>query len=115
MRELCGSAAIRGMELRDFLNHAADQTIHFRFVRLIDELGIRNCPRQFLRNVQRSIVADLQRYEPQSYSDREIQAGILILRDGLLVLDRNLELLRTLPRRCKRNLGIPFNPCSNQS
>jgi hypothetical protein len=54
------------LEFHGFLNHAADKVIHPRFVRLMDELGMRNCARQFLRNVRRSIVADLQRLEPLS-------------------------------------------------
>jgi hypothetical protein len=91
---------------RDFLHHASDRVVRPRFVRFMDELGMLNCARQFLRNVRRSIMADLQRYEALSRSHRSVQAGLLRLGEALPVIDRNLELMRTPPRRRKRNLRI---------
>ena len=98
------------LELIDFIDNMNSKMIHPSFVRLMDELGMRNGARQFLRRVRRSALADLQRFEcstnclPSGYPDREQRLGMV--RQELMFLDRNLELLRNLRRRCKRNLGI---------
>ena len=103
LEHLKGCASCTGLlqhmdvKLHDILN-SPSQMIDPRFVRLMNELGMLNCARQYLRQVRRSIVADLKRYEPLSRSDRKLQAGLV----KLGAIDRNLESMKTLPVRCKR-------------
>jgi len=107
LEHLKGCASCTGLlqhldvKLHD-IQDSPSQTIDPRFVRLMNELGMLNCARQYLRQVRRSIVADLKRCEPLSRSDRKLQAGLV----KLGAIDRNLESMKNLPVRCKRYPAI---------
>ena len=107
LEHLKGCASCTGLlqymdvKLHDFMNNPS-QLIDPRLVRIMNELGMLNCARQYLRQVRHSIVADLKRYEPLSRSDRKLQAGLV----KLGAIDRNLDSMKTLRVRCKRNPAI---------